>query len=509
MSLLLGIDVGTTGIKAILINEKGELISSVITEYQFFTPFPLWAEQAPQDWWNAAKQSINKVLEKAGAKGKDIKGIGLTGQMHGLVLLDKFNKVTRPCIMWNDQRSAPQCASLTEKIGAEKVLELTGNKILPGFTLPKLIWVKENEPQVYERISKILLPKDYLRFCLSGKFFSDVSDSSGTSMFNVGKREWSTEILNELNIPIEWLPTVTESTIISSYVNKFASEETDLLEGTPIVSGAGDQAAQAFGSGIFSEGTISVTIGTSGVVFAAADKFYYEPEGRLHAFCHSVPDKWHYMGVMLSAGGSLKWYRDTFCNEEKLLAKEKGIDAYDLMMNDAEKIPAGSDGLIFLPYLSGERTPYPNPNARGVFFGATIRHTKAHFTRAVVEGVTFGLLDSLELLKEQNISIKQARASGGGAQSKLWRQILADVFNTEIVTVNVTEGAAYGAALLAGIGTKVIPDIDYISNNIIKVTSSTQPSANSEIYKKYYPRYRNLYKSLEKEFDLITELNAK
>ncbi|MGA9349383.1 MAG: xylulokinase [Anaerolineae bacterium] len=506
---LLGIDVGTTGSKALLIGADGAVKASATTEYPMFTPQPLWVEQDPADWWAATVTSVRRVLNESGVEPGEVAGVGLTGQMHGLVLLDARGQVLRPCIMWNDQRTAAQCAAITQQVGAERVLQLTGNPVLPGFTAPKLVWVREHEPEVYKRIATVLLPKDYVRYRLTGGFFGEVSDASGTSLFDVGRRRWSDEMLEALDVPREWLPEVTESPVVSARVSAGAARETGLLEGTPVVGGGGDQAAQAVGTGIVAEGVVSVTIGTSGVVFAASDTYRVEPEGRLHAFCHAVPGLWHLMGVMLSAGGSFRWYRDTLGDLERIRAAESGQDAYDLLIEAAGKAPPGCEGLLFLPYLSGERTPYPDPNARGVFCGLTLRHSKAHLTRAVLEGVTYGLRDSLELMRALGLSIEQVRASGGGARSPLWRQILADVFDTEIVTVNVTEGAAYGAALLAGVGAGVYGSVAEACDTVIQMTGRTQPGPAVPVYEDYYPRYRALYPALAPEFQAVAQVMSK
>jgi xylulokinase len=426
--------------------------------------------------------------------------------MHGLVLLDAHGEVLRPCIMWNDQRTAAQCAAITQKVGARRVLQLTGNPVLPGFTASKIVWVREHEPEVYRRIAAVLLPKDYARYRLTGGFFSEVSDASGTSIFDVGKRQWSDEMLKALDVPRRWLPEVTESPVVSARVSANAARETGLLEGTPVVGGGGDQAAQAVGTGIITEGVVSVTLGTSGVVFAASDTYRVEPEGRLHAFCHAVPGMWHLMGVMLSAAGSFRWYRDALCDMERVQASESGRDVYDLLTEAAADVPPGCEGLLFLPYLTGERTPYPDPNARGVFFGLTLRHSKPYLTRAVLEGVTYGLRDSLELMRALGLSIEQVRASGGGARSPLWRQILADVFNAEIATVNVTEGAAYGAALLAGVGADVYHSVAEACEAAIRVTGHTHPGPAVRVYADYYPRYRALYPALAPEFKAIAQV---
>ena len=505
---LLGIDVGTTGSKAILIDGGGEALAEATSEYAMATPRPLWAEQDPADWWSATVASIRQVLDTSGVAGTSVAAIGLTGQMHGLVLLDARGAVLRPCIMWNDQRAGPQCDAITKRVGRSRVLELTGNPVLPGFTAPKIVWVREHEPEVYQKAAKVLLPKDYVRYCLTGEFCSEVSDASGTSMFDVGRREWSDEMLAALDIPRHWLPEVTESPIVSARLSPSAAAETGLAAGTPIVGGAGDQAAQAIGTGVVSEGVVSVTLGTSGVVFAACEKYWPEPEGRLHAFCHAATGMWHLMGVMLSAGGSLRWYRDILGQEECAVAKQAGRDPYELLTEAAATAPAGCEGLFFLPYLSGERTPHPDPNARGGFVGLTLRHTKAHLTRAVLEGITYGLRDSLELMRDAGLTVSQVRATGGGARSPFWRQMLADVFNTEIVTVNVTQGAAYGAALLAGVGVGLYASAAEACERVIRPTSSLTPGPHADVYERFYPEYRALYPALAERFQAVTRLVA-
>ena len=503
---LLGIDIGTTGSKAVLVGADGEIKSSATTEYPMFTPRPQWAEQDPNDWWAASVASIRRVLSESGAPPGQVVGVGLTGQMHGMVLVDANGQVLRPCIMWNDQRATDQCAAITHKVGASNLLRLIGNPVLPGFTAPKIVWVREHEPQVYRQIAKALLPKDYVRYRLTGTLMSEVSDASGTALLDVRKRQWSDEMLQALDCPRAWLPEVTESPVVSAHVSAQAARETSLLEGTPVVGGAGDQAAQAVGTGLVVEGLISITLGTSGVVFAASNTYRIEPEGRLHAFCHAVPGMWHLMGVMLAAGGSFRWYRDALGEMERARAIESGRDAYDLLTEVAAQAPPGCEGLLFLPYLSGERTPYPDPDARGVFFGLSLRHQKSHLTRAVMEGVTYGLRDSLELMRALGLAKKQVRVSGGGARSLLWRQILADVLNTEIVTVNVTEGAALGAALLAGVGAGVYRNVDEACQKAIRVTDRTEPGPAVSAYADYYPRYQALYRALAPELGAMARL---
>jgi xylulokinase len=482
-STLLGIDVSTTGSTALLIDERGAVVARATNEYPLSTPRPLWSEQNPEDWWTATVKSVREVVAKGGAPA----AVGLTGQMHGLVMLDGGGRVLRPAILWNDQRTEAECAEITQRVGLKTLLERTGNPVLPGFTAPKIVWVQKNEPQVFSKTAKVLLPKDYVRYRLTGGFFTDVSDASGMSLLDVGRRAWSDEILGALKIPRAWLADVTESPVAAA---KVSAKETELRPGTPVVAGAGDQAAQAVGTGIVEEGLVSATLGTSGVVFAASKRYRVDPEGRLHAFCHAVPGMWHLMGVMLSAAGSFRWYRDVLGNGQ----------SYDELTALAAKAPPGCEGLVFLPYLTGERTPYPDPHAKGAFVGLTLRHTKAHLTRAVLEGVTFGLRDSLELMRSLGLSMTQVRASGGGAKSALWRQILADVFAVPIVTVNVTEGAAYGAALLAGVGAGVFASVADAARAAIRLTGETRPGPDAPAYAPAYPRFRALYPALKAEF---------
>lgn len=503
---LLGIDVSTTATKALLIDERGAVVAVASTEYPFETPRPLWSEQDPALFWDGTVRSVRAVLAGSGVAPADIAGIGLTGQMHGLCALDAAGAPLRPCILWNDQRTADQCAEITRRVGPARVLQLTGNPVLTGFTAPKILWMAQHEPELYARIAHVLLPKDYVRYQLTGEFFGEVSDASGTSLFDVGGRRWSDEMLAALDIPRAWLPEVTESPVASARVNAAAAAVTGLRPGTPVIGGGGDQAAQAVGTGIVQEGVISATVGTSGVVFAQSDAYRVEPAGRLHAFCHAVPGRWHLMGVMLSAAGSFRWFRDALGQHERLQAEQTGRDAYDILTAEAAQAPAGSEGLLFLPYLTGERTPHADPHARGAFVGLTVRHSKAHLTRAVLEGVGYGLRDSLELMRGLGLTTTQVRASGGGARSALWRQILADIFNAEIVTVNVTEGAAFGAALLAGVGAGVYRSVADACAQTVRVTGSTVPGPAAEVYAAYYPRYRALYPLLAGEFAELAHL---
>jgi xylulokinase len=459
---------------------------------------PGWAEQNPEDWWNATVASIKQALGHAG--GDSIAGIGLTGQMHGLVLLDEAGKVLRPCIMWNDQRTAAQCAEIERKVGRAKLIEMVGKPALTGFTAGKILWVRENEPEVYRRVRHVLLPKDYVRFRLTGTFAVDVADGSGTLLMDVRRRAWSDELLRLLDIRQDWLPALHESNEVVAEVSTGAASDTSLRAGIPVVAGAGDQAAQSIGTGIAREGIVSVTIGTSGVVFAATNSYTFDPIGELHAYCHAVPDTWHLMGVTLSAGGSLRWFRDTLCEAEKAEAARTGRDVYDIITELASTAPAGSDGLLFLPYLTGERTPHANPDARGVFFGLSLRHAKAHMARAVLEGVTFSLRECLDLLCGMGQSCARVRVSGGGSRSAFWQQMMADVFGTEIVGVNVTQGAAYGAALLAGVGTGIYSDAEQACERTVHETGSTKPGPNAGEYAQSYERYRALYPVMAPEF---------
>ncbi|HEY0075336.1 MAG TPA: xylulokinase, partial [Abditibacteriaceae bacterium] len=389
MSYLIGIDIGTSGTKVLAIDEKGNVAATASAEYPLSTPKPLWAEQRAEDWWEAACQCLQKVLQSVPAE--DVAGVGLSGQMHGLVMLDKADHVLRPAILWCDQRTQAQCDYITDTVGQKLLVEETANPVLTGFTAPKIIWARDHEPEVYEQARMHLLPKDYVRFKLTGEYATEVSDASGTSLLNVPQRQWSKAVLSKLQIPIEHLPKVYESCEISGQISKSGALATGLKEGTPVVGGGGDQAAGAVGNGIVQSGIISVTTGTSGVVFAFADSPAVDPALRVHTFCHAVPNKWHVMGVMLSAGGSLRWYRDTCSHAEKQVASLMQMDTYDLISREAATVPAGSEGLLFLPYLTGERTPHPDPQARGAYVGLTVRHTKAHLGRAVLEGVAFGL----------------------------------------------------------------------------------------------------------------------
>ncbi len=491
----LGIDTSTTGSKALLVDDTGAVLGTASSPHTLSAPRPLWSEQDPQEWWEAVSTSIRSVLHQAGAGAEAVAAVGLTGQMHGLVLLDASGKVLRPAILWNDQRTAAQCDEMRKRIGQSRLIQITGNDALPGFTAPKILWVAQNEPEIYAKARHVLLPKDYIRYRLTGKYAMDKADGAGTILFDLKRRNWSPEVLAELGIDPGWMPPTFEGPEVTGTVNAAAAAATGLKAGTPVVAGGGDQAAQAVGVGAVEAGIIALTLGTSGVVFASTPEAWIEPEGRLHAFCHAVPSMWHFMGVMLSAAGSLQWLHDT-------LAPEMGFDE---LIREAEAIPAGSEGLQFLPYLSGERTPHPDPLARAAWVGLTLRHGRGHMTRAVLEGVAFGLKDCFELIKRAGLGeIRQVRISGGGARSGLWREILASAFEAELVTVNATEGAAYGAALLAGVSAQAWGNVPEACKAVVKITGETRPNpAWLETYRRAHVVYGGLYPALKPSFEAM------
>ncbi|MCM8829712.1 MAG: xylulokinase [Candidatus Omnitrophica bacterium] len=502
MEYLAGIDLGTTGVKILLMDEEGNVKGTKTEEYKLFTPRPGWAEQNPSDWWEATIKGIKGLLEETGIKGRDIKGIGLTGQMHGSVFLNSKGDVIHPAILWCDQRTAKECEEITERVGKERIFEITCNPVLTGFQAPKIIWLRRNYPDVYKNISKILLPKDYIRFCLTGVFATDVADASGTSLFDVRKRRWSEEILETLEIPPSFLPDCFESPEITGYITEDVASLTGLTKGTPVVAGAGDQASGGIGGGIVEEGLVSISLGTSGVVFAHLEDLFVDPCGRLHTFCHAVPGKWHIMGVMLSAGGSFRWLRDTFFGDKKA--------SYKVMTDMAENVSAGSEGLLFLPYLTGERCPYPDPDARGVFFGISLKHRVEHFIRAVMEGVSFGLKDSIRIMKEIGASQgKRFRLTGGGAKSELWCRMMADIFDGPTVRLKVEEGPSFGAAIIAGVGVGMYSDVKDACKKLVKEEEKIfQPDKlNVEIYERFYNLYGALYRNLEGLFDNLSEIS--
>lgn len=495
MTYFIGIDASTTATKALLIDREGKVVGVAFQEYPYETPKPLWSEQAPSLWWEAAKVSIRQVIKESGVKGDEIAGIGLTGQMHGLVLLDKKGKVLRPAILWNDQRTGPQCNAIRERMGKERFIEISGNNPVTSFTLPKILWVQENEPEIWGKTRQILLPKDYVRYKLTGDYAMDRGGGSGTILFDVGKRNWSTELLETFNIPPAYLPKTYEGTEKTSAVSTQAADDLGIRPGIPLFGGGGDQQASAVGTGAVREGIVSISLGTSGVIFATTDSPFIDTEGRLDTFCHSVPNKWNLMGVMLSAGGSLRWYRDTFF---------KSV-SYDDLLKGIEGVEPGCEGVYFLPYLTGERTPYADPNARGAFVGLTVRHNEKHLTRSVIEGISFGLRDCYELIKAVGVKkIDQVRVTGGGAKSLIWRQILADILDSEIVTVNTTEGAAYGASLCALVGSGECNSLEEVCDQAVQVIQSTEPGEQTVAYNSIYSVYHELYPTLKNTFTRIS-----
>jgi xylulokinase len=491
VAFVLGIDVSTTATKAVLVDEAGAVAAIAASEYEFATPQPLWSEQEPGLWWAAAQAAIQAVLAAPGVRAAEIVAIGLTGQMHGAVLLDRDDLVLRPAILWNDQRTAAECELIRRAVGPQRLIEITGNDALTGFTAPKLVWVRDHEPEVWARIAHVLLPKDYVRLRLTGEHAVDVADGSGTILFNLAARNWSPEVVDALGIDRAWLPPAFEGPAVTGVVSTAAAAATGLLAGTPVVAGGGDQAANGVGVGVVEPGTMALSLGTSGVVFAPTDRPIFDALGRIHAFCHAVPGRWHLMSVMLSAAGSLRWFRDTVA---------PGVAFGDLVGSAAE-VPVGSGGLLFLPYLSGERSPYPDPRARGAFVGLTLGHDRRHLTRAVLEGVAFGLRDGLELMLAAGLAPPvQIRASGGGTASGLWRQILADVLEAEIAIVNTTEGAAYGAALLAAVGAGWYPGAGTAAAALVTVVPAASPGPDVTRYRELHEIYRGLYPAVAPTF---------
>jgi xylulokinase len=485
MAYFLGIDVSTTATKALLIDDSGAVASTHSVAYGLSTPQALWSEQNPSDWWTAAAESIRGALVGASVAGDEVKAAGLTGQMHGLVLLDDRGEVLRPAILWNDQRAGAQCSEIRERISKERLIAATGNDAFAGFTAPKLIWVRDHEPDVYAKIAQVLLPKDYIRYRMTGQYATDRAGAGGTLLLDLASRDWSPEILSALDIPLDWLPRTHEGPDITGTISTDAAEATGLAAGTPVVAGGGDQAAQAVGVGAVEPGVVALTLGTSGVVFTSCDAPTVDTEGRVHAFPHALPDTWHVMGVMLSAAGSLRWYRDAL----------GGHTDYDQLLAEAESAPPASDGLFFMPYLSGERAPHADPNLRGAFVGLTLQHDRAHLTRSVLEGVAYGLQDNLLLLSRVGVQKpSQVRVSGGGARGRLWKQILADVMNVELVSVQTEEGAAYGAALLAGVAIGAWASVAHACEQTIHTTDSVTPNATAaSVYQESQARFQQLY----------------
>ena len=507
MNYLLGVDLGTSGTKTVLFDTAGNVMASKTVEYPMYQPQNGWAEQDPRDWWNATAVTTKAVIEESGVDPADIKGVGISGQMHGLVMLDKAGQVLRRSIIWCDQRTAQECEEITRRVGKERLIAITANPALTGFTASKILWVRNHEPEIYAQCAHILLPKDYVRYMLTGEFATEVSDASGMQLLDVPNRCWSDEVLEKLEIDKSLLAKVYESPEVTGTITKEAAALTGLKEGTPVVGGAGDNAAAAVGTGVVEDGKAFVTIGTSGVVFAHTSDISIDPKGRVHTFCCAVPGCWHVMGVTQGAGLSLKWYRDNFCQAEMETAKGMGKDPYFLMDQQAERVPIGCNKLLYLPYLMGERTPHLDPDCRGVFFGLSAIHTKYDMLRAVMEGVTYSQRDSVEILREMGVDLKEMLACGGGGSSPLWRQMLADTFNCEVKTVVSKEGPALGVAILAGVGAGIYKSVEEGCRAVIRTNPPQPPIAeNVPQYEKFYQIYRSLYPALKDSYQQLAKL---
>jgi xylulokinase len=493
---MVGLDIGTTGARALAVDETGQVMAAFSAEYPLYSPRPGWTEQNPEDWWQAARKVLAALADAAPGQ---VASLGLTGQMHGAVFLDSKESVIRPALLWNDQRTSAQCTEITNRLGRDRLVAIAGNPALTGFQAPKLLWLRDAEPANYRRIAHVLLPKDYIRLRLTGEFATDASDASGTLLLDLRERNWSAEILEALEVPREWLPPVYEAPEETGRLRADVSNELGLPAGIPIAAGAGDNAAAAVGCGIVEVGLASSSIGTSGVLFAYTPQFMPDPSGRLHAFCHAVPGAYHLMGITLSAGDSLRWWRHVLGDRH----------SYDALIELAASAPLGSEGLLFLPYLTGERTPHSDPFARGAFFGLTRRHDVAHLTRAVLEGVVYSLDDCLEIMNGLGIVVTQIRAIGGGARSSLWRQIQADVFGVPVHRTLVEEGPAYGAALLAGVAIGHFRSVQEACSVIQLRSEVAEPEPSStELYRRYRDAYRALYPATAEVMTRLSELGT-
>lgn len=509
MSYLIGIDVGTSGTKTVLFDEGGNPQASATIEYPLYQPQNGWAEQDPHDWWNAVCETVSAVITKSGVRAGDIKGVGISGQMHGLVMLTKDGEVIRNSIIWCDGRTGEECDYITKTIGKERLIEITANPALTGFTAGKILWVRNHEPQNYERCAHILLPKDYIRYMLTGEYATEVSDASGMNLMDIPGRKWSDEILSKLEIERSMLGKMYESCEITGAVTEHAAKLTGLNPGTLVVGGAGDNPAAAVGTGVVKEGKAFTTIGTSGVIFAHSNQVTIDKAGRVHTMCAAVPGAWTVMSCTLAAGLSLKWYRDNFCRAEMEAAEGMDVDSYVLLNEQIAKVPIGSDKLIFAPYLMGERSPLLDENARGVFFGLSARHTKYNLLRAVMEGVTFSQRECYDIFREMGVPFSEMLATGGGGKSPLWRQMLADVYGCNVTTLKTQEGPALGVAILAGVGAGIYSSVEEGCEAVIKTDTVQKPAAgHSAEYEKYYKLYRKLYPSLKEQFKALAEIES-
>jgi len=510
MKYLLGIDVGTSAAKVALFDTEGRLVGSSTQEYGLSQPENGWAEQDPAHWWDAVVVGIGDIVAAHPDESAAVTGIGVTGQMHGLVMLDESGAVIREAILWCDGRTIEQCAQVTERVGAKRLIAITANPALPGFTAGKILWVREIEPHNYARCSHILLPKDYIRYRLTGVLAADATDASGTNLFDVTKRQWSAEVLDALDIDPSWMPRVYESPEVVGTLSEDAAVATGLKAGIEVVAGAGDNAAAAVGLGVVSPGRAFTSIGTSGVIFAHSDTVAIDPGGRVHTFCAAAPGTWTIMSCTLAAGLSLRWWRDTFCQGEIDEARARGIDPYEVITDQIATVPVGADRLLYLPYLMGERSPLLDSNARGVFFGLTTTHSRAHLARAVMEGITFSLRQCLDVLDEMGVKSETMLACGGGARSALWRQMLADVFALPVAVPLNDEGPAFGAALLAGVGARVYDSVEDACARTVKTSVPIAPDGKSgALYTPYYELYTQLYPALAAQFSLLATLDER
>lgn len=508
MGCYLGIDIGTSGTKTLVIDDAGRILAQATSQYPVYHPKPLWSEQDPEDWWKAAVTTVRAAVRRAKVKPADVKAIGLSGQMHGSVFLDKDHRVLRRAILWNDQRTAAECAEIEERAGGRRrLIRMVANPALTGFTAPKILWLRNHQPRLFDRTAKVLLPKDEIRRRLTGVLATEVSDASGMLLLDVARRRWSKPLLSRLQLDADLLARLYESEEVTGQLTRAAAQRLGLTTDCLVVGGAGDCAAGAVGNGIVRRGVLSTSLGTSGVVFVHSDQVKIDPAGRLHTFCHAVHGKWHMMGVSLTAAGALEWFVSQLCQAELRGRGTRPADVYDRLTDEANGVPAGSEGLFFLPYLAGERTPHADPDARGSLVGLTLKHTRGHMVRAILEGVTYALRDSLEIIRQLDVPVRQIRVSGGGSKSRLWREIQADVFGKKVVSTAADEGPAYGVALLAAVGAGAFKNIEEACDATVHVTDQTPVRPrHRKIYDRRFPVYQQLYRSLRDDFKRIAQL---
>jgi xylulokinase len=509
MSVFLGIDIGTSGTKTLAMRESGEILADATAAYPCHFPKPLWSEQDPEDWWQATIKTVRQVMKKAKLKPADVKAIGLSGQMHGSVFLDKNNQVVRNALLWNDQRTAAECAEIESRAGGRKALiKMVANPALTGFTAPKILWLRNHEPENFAKTVKVLLPKDDVRRRLTGEMATEVSDASGMLLLDVAARNWSKKLLSKLELDSDLFATCYESEEVTGKLTPEAAQTLGLTTDCVVVGGAGDCAAHGVGTGVVSSGILSTSIGTGAVMFVHSDKVEIDPQGRLHTFCHAVHGKWHMMGVSLCGGGAFKWFVDQLCQELAGQGQTKK-DPFEVLIQEAAAVPPGAEGLFFLPYLAGERTPHADPDARGCFIGLTLKHGRGHLVRAIMEGVAYAMRDSLSIIQELGVPVNETRVSGGGSRIPLWRQIQADVFNQTACTINAEQGPAYGVALLAAVGAGAYQNIEEACGATIKVVQSLPANKSAcKVYDGGFPIYQDLYRSLKNDFKKIAALGS-